>query len=198
MIRSFVVFLDKEKNTNMSTKRMTLTAMTSCIIIISSWITIPFAVPFSMQTFAVFFSLLLLGGKDGFISVCLYILLGAIGLPVFSGFRGGIGHLIGPTGGYIFGFVLLAFLYMLSEPIILKKKSLKPFVLFAGLVLCYTAGTFWYSLMYKGNEYNEFWEIASVCVFPYVIFDLIKLWLAFFTVKRVKNLLELRKIDTFY
>ena len=81
------------------------TALTAAIIAVCAWITVPGPVPFTMQTFGVFLALRLLGGKRGSISVALYILLGAAGLPVFSGFKAGIGVLIGPTGGYILGFI---------------------------------------------------------------------------------------------
>ena len=84
---------------NLSTRKLAYTALMAVVLCICSWITVPFAVPFTMQTFAVFCSLLLLGGKLGTLSIGVYILLGMVGLPVFSGFRGGIGHIIGPTGG---------------------------------------------------------------------------------------------------
>jgi biotin transport system substrate-specific component len=92
---------------------MTAVALGAVLIIICSWLTVPFAVPFTMQTFAVYCALLLLGGRRGLLAVLLYILLGAFGLPVFSGFRGGIGALLGPTGGYILGFLLCALLFRL-------------------------------------------------------------------------------------
>lgn len=174
----------------MSVRKMTMTAMMTCIIIVCSWITIPFTVPFTLQTFAVFFALLILGGKDGLLSVCLYIMLGAVGLPVFSGFRGGIGHLMGPTGGYIFGFIAMAFIYLLFEPIIIQKRVFQPFILFIGLCMCYLTGTIWFGLVYNGNDYNGFWGIASVCVFPYVAFDILKLGLAFIIAKRVNRLVS--------
>ncbi|MBR6474866.1 MAG: biotin transporter BioY, partial [Lachnospiraceae bacterium] len=86
-------------------------AIGAALIAACSWITIPFMVPFTLQTFAVFTIVGLLGGRKGFLSILVYILLGAVGLPVFSGFKGGIGVLAGTTGGYIIGFLFIALIY---------------------------------------------------------------------------------------
>ena len=86
-------------------------ALFVAVMAICSWVSIPSAVPFTLQTFAVFCALCLLGGKRGTIAILVYIALGAIGLPVFSGFSGGIGILLGTTGGYIWGFLLTGLLY---------------------------------------------------------------------------------------
>ena len=88
-------------NTKLSITSMIYIALMAVIITICSWISIPGPVPFTLQTFAVFTALLLLGTRDGLISIVVYLLLGAVGVPVFSGFSGGIGHLLGPTGGYL-------------------------------------------------------------------------------------------------
>ena len=90
---------------------ITRIAMMTALLAICSWITIPFAVPFTMQTFAVFLALIICGGVEGSIAIAVYIALGAVGIPVFSGFSGGVSALIGPTGGYIFGFLLFEHLY---------------------------------------------------------------------------------------
>jgi len=87
---------------------MVLAAMFAVIITICAWITIPFAVPFTMQTFGVFLAIAVLGGKLAVVSISLYILLGIIGIPVFSGFQSGIGVLFQQTGGYVIGFLIAA------------------------------------------------------------------------------------------
>ena len=89
-------------------RKMTHVALCAVLIAVCSWITIPAAVPFTLQTFAVFTACALLGGKSGLCAVGLYMLLGAVGLPVFSGFGAGMGALLGPTGGYILGFAFTA------------------------------------------------------------------------------------------
>ena len=93
------------KTNTLKTRDLTLIALFAALIAICAWLTVPMPdVPFTMQTFGVFAALLLLGGKRGTLSILLYLLLGAAGLPVFSGFRGGIGSLLGTTGGYLVGF----------------------------------------------------------------------------------------------
>ena len=98
-------------NTKLSITSMIYIALMAVIITICSWISIPGPVPFTLQTFAVFTALLLLGTRDGLISIVVYLLLGAVGVPVFSGFSGGIGHLLGPTGGYLIGFIVMGFVF---------------------------------------------------------------------------------------
>ena len=94
-----------------SLRDMVLCALFAAILAVSAWLTVPGEVPFTLQTFGVFAALGLLGGKRGTIAIALYLVLGAVGLPVFSGFRGGFGVLLGTTGGYIFGFLLSGLLY---------------------------------------------------------------------------------------
>lgn len=96
------------ERSGIDTTDITLTALYSALIAVCSWISVPAAVPFTMQTFAVFVTVGVLGGKRGTYSVLLYLLLGAAGLPVFAGFTGGVGHLFGATGGYIIGFLFSA------------------------------------------------------------------------------------------
>lgn len=89
---------------NLSTADMSYIAMMTVVIAVCSWIYVPSAVPFTMQTFGVFCALGLLGGRRGFLAVLLYVLMGAAGLPVFSGFTGGLGQLLGPTGAIFWAF----------------------------------------------------------------------------------------------
>ena len=83
----------------------------------------------------------LLGGKKGFVSILVYILLGAVGLPVFSGFKGGIGVLFGTTGGYIVGFILIALIYQISVNLLGNKIYVRVMAMIAGLIVCYAFGT---------------------------------------------------------
>ena len=92
----------------MKTLDMVCTAMFAVIMAVCSWISIPAMVPFTLQTFGVFLAVGTLGGKRGSLAVLIYLLLGAVGLPVFSGFAGGLGYMMGSTGGYIIGFLLSA------------------------------------------------------------------------------------------
>ena len=174
----------------MSIKKMSSIAMMTCLIIMCSWLTIPSAVPFTMQTFAVFCSLLLLGGKAGLTSVVLYVIMGIAGMPVFAGFQGGIGHVIGPTGGYIIGLIGAALFFWLLEPLFKKHEKMRIIALASGLLICYLFGTLWFQIVYgiKGSAYS-FGTVISICVLPYIIPDLIKLTLALFVLKKVRKVM---------
>lgn len=91
-----------------STRDLCFCAIGAALIAVCAWISIPADVPFTLQTFAIFAVCGLLGGRRGTVSVLVYLLLGAVGAPVFAGFRGGFASLLGTTGGYLVGFVLLA------------------------------------------------------------------------------------------
>lgn len=172
------------KQTQSTLKELVYTALTVALMSVCAWITIPFfAVPFTMQTFAVFAALMLLGGVRGTIAVAVYLALGAVGAPVFSGFRGGIGALVGPTGGYLFGFLITALCYLACEKLIKTKKAEYP-ALVVGLILCYLCGTLWFAAV--GTK--DFVSALSICVLPFILPDLIKLTLAFFLVRRLRKL----------
>ena len=168
-------------------RNMIYVSLMAVVITLCSWMSVPTVVPFTMQTFAVFCALLLLGGRRGFFSVLLYILLAACGLPVLSGFRGGIGALLGPTGGYILGFLLSAALYWLLES---RVRSL--ILLILGLLMCYLFGTLWFVYVYSsGGKEIGFGAAMALCVLPYLIPDAIKLLLAFVLARRVKKAVKL-------
>lgn len=91
---------------------LTYVALMAALMAVCAWITIPVGpVPFTMQTFAVFAALGLLGGKRGTLAVVVYLLLGLVGLPVFAGFSSGAAALLGPTGGFLLGFLASALVY---------------------------------------------------------------------------------------
>lgn len=179
----------QQKN-GISTRRMVSIAFAAVLICVCSWITLPFAIPFTLQTFAVFCALLLLGGKDGTAAIGLYLAMGCLGLPVFSGFSGGVGHLLGPTGGYILGFLLSGFAYWFAEPLWRKRKNFRWFGLLAALLVCYAAGTFWYMQMYTKGENNGLFAVLSMCVFPYVFPDCLKALLAVFVCDRLQKIIK--------
>ncbi len=168
-------------------RNMIYVSLMAVVIALCSWLSVPTVIPFTMQTFAVFCALLLLGGRRGFFAVGLYILLAAFGLPVLSGFRGGIGALLGPTGGYILGFLLSAALYWLFE-----GRARPLLLLIAGLLICYLFGTLWFVYVYSSNGKEiGFGAAMMLCVVPYLIPDAIKLLLAFVLARRVKKAVKL-------
>ena len=164
----------------MSTRNAAYIAMMAVILCVCSWLTIPFTVPFTMQTFAVYCALLLLGGRRGLLAIGLYILLGLVGLPVFSGFRGGPGHLLGLTGGYIIGFLFTGLGYLLMESKLHGLGFLPRIVLLAlDLLPCYLVGTLWFTAVSRlhGSEIG-FFGALGLCVVPYILPDLLKVVLA--------------------
>ena len=165
-------------------------AVMAALLAICAWLTVPAAVPFTMQTFGVFLALKLLGGKKGTLAILVYILLGAAGLPVFSSFKGGLSALAGPTGGYIIGFLLTGLLYLAAARLE-KNARREDVVLFAGLLLCYLFGTLWFLHVMSGQgKAYTFFEGLSLCVLPYLIPDLVKLLLADLLSRRLKKLLR--------
>jgi len=174
----------------MTIRKMIYIGVMAALLCVCAWLTVPFAVPFTMQTFGVFCTLLLLGGRDGTIAIGLYILLGAAGLPVFSGFQGGIGHLLGPTGGYVLGFLLMGGVYWLTERVSVKR--FRPWLRLAiGLALCYAAGTVWFAAVYaRQGKAADLLSILTVCVFPYILPDAAKMALALYVGKRLKRLVS--------
>lgn len=163
----------------------------AALIAICSWISIPTAVPFTLQTFAVFFVLLLLGGERGTIATLIYILLGAIGVPVFAGFSGGIGILFGSTGGYIIGFLFTGLIYMLFSRVFKKSILIKIAALVLGLAVCYAFGTAWFMHVYMQNNGEVgLLTVLGWCVFPFIIPDLIKMALAVVVAKRIEPVIR--------
>jgi len=166
-------------------------ALCAAVMAICSWISIPAAVPFTMQTFGVFLAVGLLGGRNGTLAVLVYILLGAAGLPVFSGFNGGIGHLFGATGGYIIGFVFSALVMWLAEALFGKSNKVLIASMVAGLLVCYAFGTAWFMVVYARDSGSIGLITAlSWCVFPYIIPDALKILLAAVLTRRLRPLIK--------
>ncbi len=173
----------------MKSKLLNLTqaALFAVVIAICSILSIPAAIPFTMQTFAVFFSLFMLGGKYGTLSISIYILLGAVGLPVFHNFTGGIGILLSASGGYIAGFLISGLIYMLFT-YISDNKKVKLLSAFAGLTICYSAGTLWFVISAQTAE--SFKSVISACVLPFIIPDIIKILFAYTLSLKLKKIIQ--------
>ena len=162
-------------------KTYVLISFFTAIIAVCSFITVPAVVPFTLQTLGIFTALSVLGGKRGTVCTVLYILLGILGIPVFSGFSAGLGHLLGATGGYIIGFIFLTAVFG-------NKFTVKAVGLVSGLLVCYLFGTLWYMLVYlKTLNTDAFISTLSVCVLPFIIPDLIKIALALFIDRKIPN-----------
>ena len=170
---------------------MVYIGLMACLMAICSWISIPTVVPFTLQTMGVFLAVGLLGGKRGSLAVLVYILLGAVGLPVFSGFKGGIGALLGTPGGYIVGFLASARVMWAMEKAFGKAKWVLPVSMVLGLIACYAIGTAWFMVVYARNTGAVgMMTVLGWCVFPFVIPDLLKIGLALFLTKALKRFVK--------
>lgn len=172
----------------MKTQEVAYGGFSIALLAICSWISIPLTIPFTLQTFGVFFICFLFGGKKGTLYVLAYIITGAIGLPVFSGFRGGMSVLLDLTGGYIVGFVWSSLFLWLTERF--WKNNSKLFVLCSiiGLCLCYGFGTYWFlNISLQNQNALSIGSVLAVCVFPFIIPDLIKIILACVVGRRFRS-----------
>ena len=166
-------------NQKLTTKQIALIAMGVALITVCSWISIPATVPFTLQTFAVCLVTAVFGLRMGIWAVLCYILLGAVGAPVFSGFKGGFGALLGTTGGYIIGFLFTA---LIVGPAVKTWGRNMPSLILSmalGILLCYTFGTAWFMLVYAKNSGPiGIGTALGWCVIPYLIPDGAKIVLA--------------------
>lgn len=177
---------------HIKTRDLAYTALGAVLIAVCSWIAVPAPVPFTLQTFAIFCVLELLGGRRGTLAVLVYLLLGAAGLPVFSGFRGGVGALLGATGGYLLGFLLTGLVYWLFERFT-QHRALRVLALMLGLALCYAFGTLWFVRVYARTGGAV--SVAAAlgwCVLPFLLPDGAKLALALLLARRLRPVLKLR------
>lgn len=161
------------------------------LLIVCSWFTIPSTVPFTLQTFALFTTIALLGIKKSMLTLIVYMLLGIIGLPVFSGFGAGPAVLLGPTGGYLMGFIFT----IPITGLLIKWFGRKPlplvFSMVAGLFVCYAFGTLWFMFVYTGgNGSVGLLSALNMCVLPFIIPDLCKIGLAVLIQQRLYCLLK--------
>ncbi|MCD7756509.1 MAG: biotin transporter BioY [Firmicutes bacterium] len=169
------------KTQKLTVKDLALCALFAAVTAICAWISLPvLQIAFTMQTFAIFLVLFTLGGRRGTISILVYLLLGAVNLPVFSGFKGGMSAILGITGGYIWGFLLSGLAYWLITAKLGEKFAIPAAAV--GLVVCYACGTAWFVCI--SGTYT-WWSALSICVLPYIIPDCVKIALAWVLSRRL-------------
>ena len=162
-------------NEKRKTYDMAYIAVFTVLIAICSWISIPMTVPFTLQTFAVFLSVSILGGRRGTMAVLVYVLLGAVGIPVFAGFTGGPGIILNTTGGYIIGFILSALIMWLTESLFGKKLPVQILSMVLGLLACYAVGTVWFMFVYmRQTGAVGLGTVLGWCVIPFIIPDAVR------------------------
>lgn len=171
---------EEEKTTRrFDTWDLAIMGLGIALIAVCSWISIPMTVPFTLQTFAVCLIAALLGPRRGLWTVLCYILLGAVGAPIFAGFKGGFGALLGVTGGYIVGFLFTALVVGLAAARWGRKLGVLIPAMIVGILLCYAFGTAWFVLVYTKNSGPIGVGTAlGWCVLPYIPADAAKLLLA--------------------
>ena len=164
---------------NKSTRELACIAMGAALIAACSWIAIPAAIPFTLQTFAVCLVTALFGLRTGLWTVAVYLLLGAVGAPVFSGFKGGLAALLGTTGGYLIGFLFTALIVGLAVDRFGRKLAVLAVSMALGILACYAFGTIWFVLVYTRESGAIGVGTALVwCVLPYLLPDAVKIALA--------------------
>ena len=153
---------------NFTTRDMVFTALFAAVFCIIAPFSIPIGeVPVSLTNFLIYIAIYAIGWKKTTVSYLIYLLLGFVGLPVFSGFSGGISKLVSPTGGYLIGFIFTA---VISGLIIEKfnyKKIFSIIGMLVGLVVTYTFGTAWLAL----GMGRTFMEALAIGVLPFIVFD---------------------------
>ena len=154
----------------MRTVDMAYIALFAVVMAVCAWISIPAAVPFTLQTFGVFLAVGLLGGKRGTLAVLVYLLLGAVGIPVFAGFNGGLGYMLGSTGGYIVGFLLSALVMWGFDAALGRKTWVLAVSMVLGLVVCYAFGTAWFMVVTGTTLVQS----LAWCVTPFILPDICK------------------------
>ena len=183
-------------NTKLTAQDTALIATGAALIAMCSWISVPMTIPFTMQTFAVCLVSALLGLRRGMWAVVCYLLLGAAGVPVFAGFTGGVGILLGTTGGYLVGFLFTALIVGLAVDKLGRSLPVLIGSMAVGILVCYAIGTVWFMLVYaRRTGFISLGTALSWCVLPYLLPDAVKIALASALVYRLYPLVN-REVRT--
>ncbi len=169
-------------------RRLTLTALFAAVMCVLSLISIPIgAVPLTLQLLGVYLALYVGAGASGILSVLVYIALGALGLPVFSGFGGGVARLFDATGGFIWGFLVLALVYTALSRLLGSRPAARATATAVSLMSLYLCGALWYATAYLGGI-SELGAALLVTVLPFVLPDILKICVAWLLADRLNVL----------
>ena len=168
---------------------LTSVGLGAALIVASAFIKIPYVVPITLQSFAIMLISGIFGFKIGLLSTVIYILIGVVGLPVFSLGQGGIAALFGISGGFILGFIPVAVIVGCVSDSLYKKGNRSfwvrfLFMLISSLVL-YSCGIAFYCLVYSKGDDISFYSAITLLVLPYIAFDIVKAALAAYLSKRL-------------
>jgi len=161
-------------------------ALFAAFITVCSYVAIPTVPPITLQLFAVTLAAYAYGGVFAAVSVSIYLSLGAVGLPVFSGFSGGIGYLLSASGGFLLGFVIYCLLYALLEFLFGRQGKRRVLYTVLSLAVLYLIGSIWYTLVYLGGGFETYLSALLVTVVPFILPDAIKIFLAYLIAERLK------------
>lgn len=182
----------EQKKRQFKTIDLAYIGLSAALIAVCAWISIPIgAVPITLQTLGVCLISSLFGAKRGSFALIVYLLLGAIGLPVFSSFKGGIGVLFGATGGYIIGFIFTAIIVGFASDKFGEKLWVLIIAMLLGVAVCYAFGTAWFILVYsKETAAMTLSKTLSLCVTPFILPDIAKIVLASVLTNRLKKFIK--------
>jgi biotin transport system substrate-specific component len=188
--RNLIIIMEKQCNPsirNTKTYTLVVTALMAAVTCILAPLSIPIGpVPVSLTNFVIYLSLYLLDWKKRTISYLVYLLIGLAGVPVFSGFTGGVAKLAGPTGGYIIGFIPMAVIAGIAIDKF-QQRWIHLIGMITGTVVCYAFGTLWFCLQ-SGTAVAA---ALSICVFPFIPGDLVKMIIAIFLAKKIREKLDM-------
>lgn len=169
--------MDKTSVQRISTKTMALIAVMTAVTCILAPLSIPIGpVPISLTNFAIYLGLYIMGVHEEALSYIVYLLIGFVGLPVFSGFTGGAAKILGPTGGYLIGFLPMLIIAGIAIDIFDGKVIPSVTGMILGTAICYAFGTAWFCIQ---ADY-ELKSALALCVIPFLPGDAVKIAIAAF------------------
>ena len=181
----------EKKTKKIKTIDMIYIALGAALMAVCAWISIPIGeIPITLQTLAVCLVAGLFKTKRAVCSTLIYILLGAIGVPVFAGFKSGFGVLAGPTGGYIVGFVFTALIVGFVSDKMKVRLWAVAIAMVVGIAVCYMFGTAWFYVYMQSKKAVTLSYILGLCVVPYIVPDVVKTVVACVLVSRLKKFVK--------
>lgn len=166
-----------------SIKEITIIAIYISLLTIFSWISIPLVIPFTLQTLMIFIIGYTLNLKKGLLVLISYIVLGILGLPVFSSFKSGITTFLGPTGGFLIGFFPQIIFISLFIDIKKQKAFIVIYKSIISLLICYIISALWFMLVYDTTI--SFLKAVSIVILPFIIPDILKMYIAYIVSKKI-------------
>lgn len=183
--------MTENKQKKFKTLDLAYIGLSVALITVCSWISFPLTIPITLQTLGVCLVSGLFGLRRGTISVIVYLILGAVGVPLFAQFTGGLGIITGPSGGYLIGFIFTALIVGFASDKWEGKLAALILAMILGVLVCYAFGTAWFAYVYaKKSQPASLLTILGWCVFPFIPFDAIKIVVAALLTGRLKKFVK--------